>query len=305
MFFLAGFVSQQGYAQDPGPYRVENQSGDKICLYLAVQPCWEPETTDVLFRPLVHYLADETGLNVKLMIADDEIHFHRLLRSADMAIQDSYSTLVHRQADLVFEPVAIAVSEDGSLTERGAVLVRADSPIKDIGDLKGRTFLFGAPHNAPKFFAAYITLMQHGVHPLKDLAAFALGNECSYNAMAVYLGEFDAGMVCADFVSLSHKFNFKTDLRVLAYTPAVPNWLFTLSNTLPFRLKVAVKKALTALNPGTGISKSTLRKICWKGFVPVRGDELEKIRRLQEEYKVPSWAEVEKSPKMMIWSRDL
>ncbi len=116
-------------------------------------------------------------------------------------------------------PLAIVVSEEGEAEEKGSILVKADRDIKSINDLKGKTFLFGSAHNTPKFFAAYVTLKKSGIDPETDLESYDLGGECEKNAMSIFLGEYDAGVVCKDFVEGEEgkeKFNFQTDLKVIA-----------------------------------------------------------------------------------------
>ncbi len=277
----------------------EDVSPKTPVMRLAVQPCWSPKITYTLFSPLANFLSKETGLRVTLLIADNELHFHRLIPKADLVLQDSYSAYFHQRRGFTLEPVVVAVGEDGEPTERGAIIVRVDSPIESLQDLQGKTFIFGAPHNTRKFFATYITLKRHGIDPLKDLSGFALGNECSYNAMSVFLGEFDAGAVCADFLEESERFAFIKNLRVLAYTDPMPNWMITLKGDLTPKLRDKVTRALLLLKPGTARAERALFETGWKGFVPVKGDELSRIERLQESFSVPTWEELEKNNKII------
>lgn len=259
-------------------------------LKFVVQPCWGPLESFAMFTPLTDYLSKETGLTMELVIVETEKDFHARINEVHFALQDAFSVYIHNKMDAIFDPLVIAVFEDGSVEERGAILVRAASDIKNISDLKGKTFLFGARHNTPKFFAAFITLKKSGIDPDSDLKGYGFGGDCGDNAMSVFLGEHDAGAVCKDFVHGEEgkaKFNFKTDLRVITDTIPVANWMVTASKNIDKETAEKVKKALLKIRPESPVAETILEKTEWGGFLPVTGNELLEIDKLAQEYSVP------------------
>ncbi len=143
---------------------------------LAVQPCWPPEKALVMFSPLANYLSLAINKPFKLVVYDNAAQFHRDISKADLVIQDAYSAYRHK-GFAPFTPVAIAINKDGKTTDRGAIIVRKDSPFHKISDLRGRRFLFGSIHNTQKFFCVWILFKENGIDPLKDLSEIAPGGD--------------------------------------------------------------------------------------------------------------------------------
>ncbi len=80
----------------------------------------------------------------------------------------------------------------------GVVLVKKDSPIKELADIKGKKFMcvkyssFGGGH------MAWRLLKENGVDPKKDCASFLQGNKHDNVVLAVKNGVVDAGTVRTD-----------------------------------------------------------------------------------------------------------
>ncbi|MEW5947971.1 MAG: phosphate/phosphite/phosphonate ABC transporter substrate-binding protein [Thermodesulfobacteriota bacterium] len=259
-------------------------------LKLTVQPCWSPRDSFTMFTPLADYLSRETGLNIKLVVLETEKDFHEALDTAAFTLQDAFSIYVHNKKIALFDPLAIAVSGDGKTEERGVIIVRADSSIKGLSDLKGKTFLFGAPHNTPKFTGAYITLKEAGIDPGRDLKGHEFGGDCDDNAMSVFLGEYDAGAVCKDFVEGPEgkkRFNFKTDLRIVADTVPLPSWMLAASKDVDREVVEKVRNALLKIGPRSPLAEEVLKECEWSGFIAVTGKELSRIDNLVRKYSIP------------------
>lgn len=287
VLMISGCVSKEAKIEELRVTEPE-ETGGKV-LKLGVQPCWSPSNSFTMFSPLVDYLSEETGLDIKLVVVETEKEFDETVKEVDFTLQDAFSVYIHDKKIAALYPLVIAVSEKGESEERGAIIVRADSDIKSISDLRGKTFLFGSAHNAPKFLAAFVTLKKSGVDPDNDLKSYDLGGDCSDNAMSVFLGEYDAGAVCRDFVDGKEgkkKFNFETDLRVVADTVPVPNWMLTASENVDKDTVEKVKKALLKISPESSLAQEVLEETEWGGFVRY-SDELNKTDELVEKYTVP------------------
>lgn len=74
----------------------------------------------------------------------------------------------------------------------GVICVRADSAIRTVGDLRGRTFAFGAEQSTLARYASQLYLAQHGI-TAADLASFKYLARHDRVGAAVAAGQFDAG----------------------------------------------------------------------------------------------------------------
>lgn len=267
---------------------IEPEEINEQVIKIAVQPTAKPVVTLNRYQPLVDYIKEATKLNVKLIITDSYNDFSVLQKEGkvDFVIQDAFSTyLIGQHIKLI--QIASVISPEGKLCDYGCIIVRDDSDIKDLDDLKGKTILFGAKANAAKFLAPYIFLKKNGIDVKKDLT-YEFGGMCPNNAMSVFLGEYDAGLVCGLYMAQKEKkFNFQTDLRVLAKTgDCAPYWIVSASKKTDEVVVNKVKRALLELdmkNPRT----SEVLNICrWKGFVKY-SDEIGMVSELVKKYAVP------------------
>jgi len=140
---------------------------------IGIQPCWMPEKALEILSPLSEYLSKALGVPVELVVYDNASQFHQGLDKLDMIIQDAYSAYLHSMGSFV--PLVIAENRSGETTDRGAVIVRKNSPFKTLSDLRGRSFLFGAAHNTAKFFSVWILFEENGIDPARDLSEIAEG----------------------------------------------------------------------------------------------------------------------------------
>jgi len=269
--------------------KIQNNFNKITPITIGVEPCWSPIVTLKIFQPFANYLSRVTHLKVKLKIVNSVGSFERLVKNCDFVLIQSYALYLvnHSLNSFKLLPLAIAVGEDGQPTEFGWIITRADSNIRTIRDLKNKTFIFGTPLSTQKYFAAYITLKKNGIDPLKDLKHFDFGPTCRYNALAVYLGEFDAGVICQNYPTITKIFNFKDDLRIIAPTIRLPNWFFVANPNIPVNLRQLFTKAVLTLNPKNRNGNKIFSYIRWKGFIKANKHYIYVIKRLVHIYNVP------------------
>jgi len=73
-----------------------------------------------------------------------------------------------------------------------AIVVRSDSPIRSIRELKGRTMAFGSPHSTSGNLIPRYLLWDNGV-PIQRLKSYANLQHHDAVAKAILKGQFDAG----------------------------------------------------------------------------------------------------------------
>jgi two-component system sensor histidine kinase TtrS len=147
------------------------------------------------------YLSEKLGTKVTILplkftaiepvVKDGKIDF--LLANSAFYVEMGKKHNVHAVATLINSRKGKALKEFG-----GVILVRKDSAIQDIDDIKGKKFMcvkyssFGGGH------MAWRLLLENNIDPKKDCAAFLEGKKHDNVVLAVKNGTVDVGTVRSD-----------------------------------------------------------------------------------------------------------
>ncbi len=168
----------------------------------------------------------------------------------------------------------------GSATYNGQILVRADSGINTVADLKGKKFAFTDPASTSGYLYAVALLKANGVDPAKDLAEAVFAGSHNAAALAVYNGQVDAAATYVDVRnSLERDFpDIKEKTKVIAQTDPIPNDTITVSKNMPADLKEKFKQALLALMQTEEGKQAGYEIYEWDGLVESSDALFEPVR---------------------------
>lgn len=229
------------------------------------------------YAPLAKYLSEKLGDRVDVHIAENYASHIKSVGDGKYGIgymgPASYINLVEKYGK---KRLLARQEVDGKPTFRGKILVRQDSTIQTLSDLKGKRFAFGDPNSTMSHLVPRYMLIEAGVTE-KDLAGFQfLGNHTNV-ALGVLTGDFDAGGVKE---SVFYKYK-ERGLRELATTPELSEHLFLVSDNFPDsevdklrqallqahqseqgrKALASIKKNISALVPVEDADYDNLRKI--------------------------------------------
>jgi len=220
--------------------------------------------------PVLQYLSDKTHLRLSFKTARDiPIFEHRLAASEyDIAYMNPYHYTVFHQ-----RPGYRAFAKEADKRLIGIVVVRNDSPLRDIGQLKGIEVAFPAP----AAFAATIL-------PRSTLSKLGIGVQPRFvgSHESVYLGVerglFAAGTgVLRTFDMLTPEQRGK--LRILWKTPAYTPHPFAYHPRLPSDIVARLERAMFAMHEDEK-GRLLLDGIGLRGIVPAADAEYDAIRQL-------------------------
>lgn len=201
-------------------------------LRLGVVNFYNPRLMYIKYQPLVDYLSRQTGQVWELALANsyqstvDELCAGRL----DVAYLGPFTYVrAHEQCGAV--PV-VQLHSRGLPTFRASILVRNDSAVRSIPDLRGRAIGFGAPLSTSSHLVPRAMLESAGLRPGVDFTCRYFDHH-ERAARAVLLGDVEA---CAVRDLVGDRF-VQRGLRLLAQSEPVPNFPLVLAPGLRAKVR--------------------------------------------------------------------
>lgn len=263
--------------------------------------CNAPQETRARFEALTAYLSQATGGRfepVYLDTGDVEEAFGR--GELDFTHTNSLLYVLLRERRGL---VPVAVEKDGAFGSRtrGVVIVRKDSGLKTLADLKGKRLVFG-PMWAPfGYLAQYALMLDAGVDPEKDLAYYAIPPGSWKHEKIIYsvlYGAFDAGTApLLDLEEMTAEGKIQPDdFTVLARSELAPYCTFGASKRVPAEWVAKVRDALLALTPETtarvaGEELRVLRQAGVAGYDAAADADYDVLRGWARKAKMPPYDE--------------
>lgn len=149
-----------------------------------------------------------------------------------------------------FERLADIPGPTGASLLRGVFVARADSSLKTVSDIDGRSFALGSEVHYESSFEARRALAQAGVKPAESVAL----HSCLNVAALVWERQVDAGVVsdyCVGHSGLQLVGDAEA-FRVLGRTPGVPFVTFAVRETVPRSVRRRLETCLLELS-GTSV----------------------------------------------------
>lgn len=218
------------------------------------------------FTPLAQYLEKEVGVKVKLVVPKD---FDTWISEAkagayDIAYTNPYLYVVVKKAVKDAQPIAIASEPEIGTKLYGTIIVKKDSPIKSIADLKGKTIAATDSGSAGAYLVQMLMLQKAKLK--KDDVKIIFEKRRDPVAEAVLAGKADAGFVRDDDVE---KLKVGGDkFRRLGKSDPIPNWPIFIAKKMDPAMATKIKNAILKLKPGDLQSIKVLAPARTDGFVP-------------------------------------
>ena len=251
----------------------------KAIVYFGVISRYNPVVMYEEYQPVMDYLTAETPYRFELKLGktyDDDVRF--LEHGQTQVALLGAVTYLEAHARFGAMPILKALNKDGKPFNRSIIVVREDSDIQNIADLKGRSFCFAAIHSTSSNLYGRFSLMQAGVK-LPDLAKYENLNHHDQVAKAVLSGQFDAGAL-KDIVAFRYQ---PMGLRFLSVSEPIPSVPVVMRKDAPAVLREAIVQALLKLDRHNEDHQKFMS--CWNeelryGFTTATDGDYEPIRTM-------------------------
>ncbi len=220
---------------------------------LSMLPRYFPDKIRAMINPVAEYLSKETGLTIRPVLTDDFTAYEKALKADE--IQIGYSNpLVYVNVDSSHEVVAMAVKGASGEKFRGIVIVRPDSQITDLGQLKHKKIMIVGKTSAGGFLSQKITAKENGINVETDTELVSAADNKQENVIiSVSIGDVDAGFIRESALHKADKYIVPNSIKVLTPTAWLPNWAFSVSRTMPEEHRKMITQCMLKLTSDSDV----------------------------------------------------
>jgi phosphonate transport system substrate-binding protein len=213
----------------------------------AFVPSGEMERVASGAKSVAKLLHEETGLYFNTLVATEYAGVIEAMRadppSAHMASLATFAYIM--AADMGVAKAALVSVRYGTAFYNGQIIARADSGIRKLTDLKGKTFARPDPLSTSGWIIPMITLKAAGLDTDRDLDVVDAGSHDAVVA-AVYNGEVDGGACYVDARTRIEKDNpdVMEKVAVLEVSVNIPNDGVQFHPSVPADMQETIVSAL-------------------------------------------------------------
>jgi len=167
-------------------------------LRLGIIPFESSEELLKNIAPMINVISKGLNMEVRPFIATDYSGVIEAFRSnkLDVAfLAPAAYVMGKREANI---KVILKSHRNGNPFFYGVIIVRSDSNIKDVKDLKGKKFAFGDPLSTSGHIFPKMQLIENGINPGTDFENVIFSGSHDATVLAVYHKKVDAGATFSD-----------------------------------------------------------------------------------------------------------
>lgn len=235
----------------------ESAAADKLVVQFV--PTNNDGTMEAKAKPFAEYLSKKLDREVEVTLATDYSTIVEAMASGqvDLGIMppaayvqakdmDAAEAILTSQLGEYDQETGLPIEGEKTNTFKGEILVRADSGLNELTDLKGKKIATLSPNSASGYIYPVAEMKDAGVDPTTD-ATLTTVNDIPSEITAVLNGQMDAAFVFEGarnvFASSFAENDLFTELKVLYLTEGdIPNDAIAVQPTMDDTLKSDIKE---------------------------------------------------------------
>ncbi|WP_442603139.1 phosphate/phosphite/phosphonate ABC transporter substrate-binding protein [Paenibacillus sp. KN14-4R] len=279
--------------QSPTPTKAPAAQG-YVPKELKVQfvPSQNAETLEAKAKPLEKLLGEKLGIPVKVSVSTNYNTIIEAMASKQVDIgflpPNAY-VLAHdtkKTADILLQAQRFGVEDatgkpTTSLVDfyKSMIIVKADSKIKDIKDLKGKKIAWQDVTSSAGYVWPAFELKKAGIDPDKDVTGITVKGH-DKGVMAVLNGDVDAAAIFQDArtVVLKDIPDVMSKTRVLTFTSAIPNDTISVRNDMNDEWRKKIQDAFIAIGKDPQGQQIISDVYSHKGYIPSNDKNFDIVR---------------------------
>lgn len=268
-------------------------------LRVAFQVCNSIGENRERFEPLAAYLEKKIGRRVVAIHVNTFDFVERAQRREFDLLQANGYIYIYVKEKIGGSLLAREVKLDTGKDTGGLIVVRADSPVRALADLRGKKMVYGPVLSPGGYLAQYHTMISAGLDPEKTFGSYTFLPGAWQHEKVVYsilYGAVDAGAVkVGDLEKMEAEGKVRrSDFRVIASSAAVPNCTFFALPHVDADTAERVREALLSVSTRdfaavNGERLNVLQRDGAKGYVPARDEEFDILRKMARAANLPPY----------------
>lgn len=287
-FLLFGILAALSGIGPPGSGRAEAsppQAAQEAPLRFGVLYLLSPKELYERWTPFAEYLSRKTGRKVDLVVPRNFDHLVELARSGqlDLIFINPYVYILLKK-EIGIEAVAAQVAY-GNTFAPSYIVVRKDSGIRSLEDLRGKKIAFVSHLASSGYVVPRAFLMSQGIDVDREMKVVFTKN-LPGTLLAVLNRDVDAAGMCGvNYADLSRRIDTEA-VEILRTTEVSPRLPLVVRKGLDRGLVAKIKAAAIGLktDPEAG---PTLKALSFDGFDPITDAEYDGIRKLARQTGLP------------------
>lgn len=242
-----------------------------------VNPWNTPEALRGMFRPLLDYLKEQTGIAFRISISPSYeqltadmnsgyVQIGTISPSAYLKAKAKYPNL--RYLATVMKPLGNSVRD----YYLGYIIVRKDSKYRTIEDLRGRTLAFVELDSTSGYKVPAGVMAQMGIDPKSYFKKYFFVGNHDEVIKAVKNRSVDAGATSDTNLESAEKI-YGNIFRVVLKTPPIPNECWLAGKGVPPEIAEKIKTVLLGINENTRTADGRVVMNLSSGIPNVRWSE--------------------------------
>ncbi len=261
----------------------QDRSGWPNELVYATVPTEASKDATQRYAPLVAHLEKTLGLKVKFQNGADytAVILAQKAKQVDLADYGANSYLdAVEQSEGNVEALVITNNIKGGASYKSLIMTKADSAIKTIADIKGKTFSFVDPESTSGYLIPLVYFLKDlKVKPDEYFSKVIFAGSHENSILSIAGGKVDAG--ASNDQSLQTAIDKgvikASDVRTLWTSKPIPNGPTAVRKDLPASLRKAIKDAYLSFKDPKGLDAFNI-----KGYISVDDKDFDPIREARE-----------------------
>ncbi|USK68643.1 phosphonate ABC transporter substrate-binding protein [Peribacillus asahii] len=249
-------------------------------IKMGVIPTDDNADVSAMYEPVAEYLEKETGMKVKLFLANDYTAVIEAMKNdkIDIARLGAFSYILAADQTKVEPLVAEISKKTGDKFYTSLLITQNDSNIKSIEDLKGKTVAFVDPASSSGNLVPRKWLLDNGIDPDKDLKEVIYSGGHDASVLAVENKKVDAAFVAVNIYEDMKQKEMTKNTVILGESEKIPTQPIVARSALDAETIEKIRTAFIEMDKNAPEILDSFKEA--QGFTSVEDNEYDGLREL-------------------------